>query len=144
MAIGERIKEERQRLELSQEAFAKVGGASKRSQIDWEQNKYRPDADVLASWAAAGADVFYIIMGTRASLASPIDWVSIAAYLSDQLKAAGSESDNQKMRAAAFKSLVATAPSAEEVRLLMNWRRCDEDEREMLLRLAHKFADTHK
>lgn len=68
--IGERIRAERERLGFTQEVFAAIADAAKRSQVGWEQDRTRPDADVLAAWAARGADVLYIITGKRMS---PID-----------------------------------------------------------------------
>lgn len=67
--IGARLKEERERLGYNQLDFAAIGGASKRSQIDWEQGKLVPNAEFLAMVAAAGADVLYILTGELASSA---------------------------------------------------------------------------
>lgn len=67
--IGARLREERERLGYNQLDFAAIGGASKRSQIDWEQGKLVPNAEFLAMVAAAGADVLYILTGERASSA---------------------------------------------------------------------------
>jgi len=53
-------------LGLSQVQFALLAGASKHSQIDWEANRASPNARDLASLAAAGADVLYIVVGRRA------------------------------------------------------------------------------
>lgn len=65
-AIGERLKEERERLKLSQSAFAALAGASKGSQIAWEKKDGpSPSAADLERFAAAGADVLYIITGKR-------------------------------------------------------------------------------
>ena len=64
--IGGRIKEERERLGFDQEPFAALSGASRYSQIDWEKGKSFPNAKALAAWAAAGADVQYILTGVRA------------------------------------------------------------------------------
>lgn len=61
---GLRLKEERERIGLSQASFAAVGGASKGSQILYEKGK-PPTADYLAAIAAAGADVTYILTGRR-------------------------------------------------------------------------------
>jgi transcriptional regulator with XRE-family HTH domain len=63
--IGERLKEERKRLGLSQEAFAEKAGATRRPYIDWEAGKTSPTAVQLAALAAAGADVRYVLTGER-------------------------------------------------------------------------------
>lgn len=63
--IGQRLKEERERLGLSQQVFAEIGGASKRSQIEWEKGAQMPNAEFLALIAERGADVAFIVTGTR-------------------------------------------------------------------------------
>ncbi|MBU1352119.1 MAG: helix-turn-helix domain-containing protein [Gammaproteobacteria bacterium] len=67
IGIGERIRTERERLGLSQPAFAALGDASKNSQLSWEKEVAYPNARVLAAWAAVGADVAFILTGRTAS-----------------------------------------------------------------------------
>lgn len=62
--IGARLRQERERLGFNQVDFAKLGGASKRSLIDWEQGNLVPNAEFLAAVAAAGADINYVITGS--------------------------------------------------------------------------------
>lgn len=64
--IGMRLREERERLGFNQQDFAALGGASKRSQIEWEKENAYPNAAFLAAIAAGGADVQYILTGVRA------------------------------------------------------------------------------
>jgi transcriptional regulator with XRE-family HTH domain len=66
MSIGERLREERERLGFNQTDFAGLGEASLRSQIEWEKGKAFPNAKILAAIATAGADVQYILTGIRA------------------------------------------------------------------------------
>jgi transcriptional regulator with XRE-family HTH domain len=61
--IGERLKTERTRLGLTQEAFAAVGGVKKLAQISYEQGKTFPDAAYLAALANVGLDVLYVVLG---------------------------------------------------------------------------------
>ncbi|TCS70706.1 hypothetical protein EDC61_11433 [Sulfuritortus calidifontis] len=68
---GSRLREERERLGLSQTDFASIGGASKGSQILYEKGK-PPTADYLAAIADAGADVTYILTGSRERPASEL------------------------------------------------------------------------
>ena len=70
MDISTRLQEERKRLGLTQEAVAAQLGATKRSVINWEGGAALPGAEVLARYAAAGADVLYILTGQRAGGAS--------------------------------------------------------------------------
>ena len=60
---AERLKIERQRLGLSQEEFACLGGVKKRSQINYEKGERKPDAAYFEGIAAAGANVSYILTG---------------------------------------------------------------------------------
>lgn len=65
--ICKRLREERRRLGFSQEAFANVAGASKPSQVRYENGDRSPDAVYLKAISAAGADVLYILTGERRS-----------------------------------------------------------------------------
>ncbi|WP_157956921.1 XRE family transcriptional regulator [Salinicola aestuarinus] len=63
--IGDRIKEERDRLDLSQTAFASLAGVGKTTQINYEKNNRSPDTDYLSALDAAGVDTFYVLTGRR-------------------------------------------------------------------------------
>lgn len=63
--IGARLKEERERLGMTQQDFAALGGASKRSQIEWEKGGQVPNAEFLAALDTRGVDVLYIVTGRR-------------------------------------------------------------------------------
>lgn len=65
MSIGSRLKEERSRLEFSQEAFGEVGGVRKQAQLNYEKDERSPDANYLGAIAEIGADVQYIVTGQR-------------------------------------------------------------------------------
>jgi transcriptional regulator with XRE-family HTH domain len=65
ITTGERLREERERLGLTQPAFAAVGGVTKMSQINYEKGDRKPDSAYLTAIAAIGADVFYILTGRR-------------------------------------------------------------------------------
>lgn len=60
-----RLKQERERLGLTQPALADVAGAAKRTVVDWEKGVSSPTAVQLAALAVAGADVLYILTGAR-------------------------------------------------------------------------------
>lgn len=62
-AIGIRIKEERQRLRLTQQAVAERTQVTKLTQIKYEAGKTVPNASYLALFADRGADVLYILTG---------------------------------------------------------------------------------
>ena len=66
-SVGSRLREERERLGLSQTALASVGGASKSSQIRYEAaDGNGPDCAYLGKVAEAGVDVAYVLTGKRA------------------------------------------------------------------------------
>lgn len=66
MSVGERLKEERNRLGMSQSAFAALAGATKGAQLKWEKDEASPNALALIAFAEAGADVLYILTGRHA------------------------------------------------------------------------------
>lgn len=84
MSIGERLREERERLDFNQTEFAALGEASLRSQIEWEKGKAFPNAKLLAAWAEAGADVQYILTGVRAGGAVPYPTTSYTVLAPDE------------------------------------------------------------
>lgn len=63
--IGERLREERERLGFTQPAFGAIGGVQKLAQLKYEKGERYPAADYLAAVGKVGADVQYIITGTR-------------------------------------------------------------------------------
>ncbi len=64
--IGSRLREERERLRFSQQAFAELGGVSMRAEQDWERGVSAPKADFLAVAVEHGVDVLYVLTGKRA------------------------------------------------------------------------------
>lgn len=66
MGINERLREERTRLGHSQEAFGELGGVGKQAQLRYEKGERHPDTQYMAAISAIGADVLYILTGSRA------------------------------------------------------------------------------
>jgi len=62
---AKRLKEERERLCLSQTAFAEACGVKKLAQITYEKGDRRPDTAYLEAAHRLGADVLYILTGRR-------------------------------------------------------------------------------
>lgn len=60
--FGERLREERLRLGLTQDAFGAVGGVKKLAQISYEQDKRYPDVGYMIALAAIGVDVGYVML----------------------------------------------------------------------------------
>lgn len=63
--FSRRLKGERKRLGLIQDAMAKKGGVSKASYCAYEAGTTEPSASFFIAIAAAGADVMYILTGER-------------------------------------------------------------------------------
>ena len=71
MQMGERLKEERERLNFSQVQFAELVGATRKTLFNWETGVAAPNANVLAAWAAHGMDVLYVVTGQRSQPVPP-------------------------------------------------------------------------
>ena len=67
MNTGERLREERMRLSLSQEAMGEAAGVRKQAQLKYEKGDRSPDAAYLERVAAIGVDVRYVITGERSA-----------------------------------------------------------------------------
>lgn len=81
--IGERLREERERLGLVQAALAERCGVKKNAQSNYERGDRSPDAEFLYMASGAGVDVLYVITGQRAVGAVAADEAAlIEAYRS--------------------------------------------------------------
>ena len=73
ISIGDRLREERERLGLNQTDFAAlaekagVQGTTRQSQSNYEKGKQMPGAPYLAAIAIAGADVQFVLTGVRSA-----------------------------------------------------------------------------
>lgn len=65
MPINDRLKEERLRLGLSQEDFARLAGVSKRAQANYEKGERSPQAEYLEALQGEQVDIYYILTGHR-------------------------------------------------------------------------------
>lgn len=64
-SFAERLREERKRLGLTQEAFGRLGGVSKTAQSLFESGKNRPGSEFLQALYQNGVDVCFIFTGKR-------------------------------------------------------------------------------
>lgn len=81
MAIGERLREERKRLKMTQADFAKAGGIGVSSLKLYEGNEGEPGALFLSAVANSGVDVQYVITGIpSASTLAPDENVLLDGY----------------------------------------------------------------
>ena len=65
VSIGERIRDERKKLQLSQADFAKLAGCSRNAQAIYERNESLPGAAYLIKLSEMGIDVQYVLIGQR-------------------------------------------------------------------------------
>lgn len=83
MPIGARLREERERLGLSQPAFAALVGTTKQTLFSWEKGKTAPDGFQLAALVNAGVDVMYVLTGHRTQCTPPTISAADRALLND-------------------------------------------------------------
>lgn len=71
ISIGERLRDVRTAMGLSQTEFAEIAaaagvpGATRQSQANYEKGRQVPSAAYMAALAAAGVDVLYVLTGQR-------------------------------------------------------------------------------
>lgn len=70
--LQNRLKEERERLGLTQEAFSAVAGAKRRTLVDWEKGVSSPTAAQMSLLSEVGVDVYYVLTGQRVGLATTL------------------------------------------------------------------------
>ncbi|HCP78021.1 MAG: transcriptional regulator [Pusillimonas sp.] len=104
--IGRRLKEERERLGLSQAQLAKLAGTSPRTQIAWEQGEQTPNALYLAIAGQEGMDVQYVVSGRKSINAEQVqDEIKMVLdafqALDEALNSAGKTMPPDKKRLAA-------------------------------------------
>lgn len=75
MTVGERLKEERTRLGLSQTALGAVAGVGKATQINYEKDSGSPTANYLIAVATVGVDMMYVLSGVRTP--RPVEGLSV-------------------------------------------------------------------
>ncbi len=64
-SFGDRLREERERLGVSQEVMGEMGGVKKLAQRNYENGSRSPSASYLTLVAGAGVDVTYVLTGVR-------------------------------------------------------------------------------
>ena len=74
VSLGERLREERERLGLSQTLFGDLAQVTKKTQMLYEGGQRSPKADYLTAIAEQGIDVQYVLTGNRSvSVSQPLD-----------------------------------------------------------------------
>lgn len=90
MTIGERLRLERERAQLTQTELARRAGVTKNTQGNYERNQGSPGADYLAAIHEAGLDINVVVLGQPGGATSPDEALLLSAYraASPALKAA--------------------------------------------------------
>lgn len=65
--FGARLREERERLGMTQDAFAEACGVRRRAQAHYEAGERTPDATYLEAAGRLGVDVWYVVLGERST-----------------------------------------------------------------------------
>lgn len=84
--ISARLKEERERLRLSQTEMAELGGTKMRTYQDWERGLSGVSAEFLASVVEDGLDALYVLTGVRSPLSSETLSADESRLISDYRK----------------------------------------------------------
>lgn len=70
-SIGSRLREERDRLGMTQTEIGEIAGVTKNTQRLYETDQRSPKADYLAALDAARVDVNYVLTGRRSGTSAP-------------------------------------------------------------------------
>lgn len=100
MHMGDRIKQERERLGFNQTDFAVLVDASRKTLFNWESGTAAPNAVVLAAWAAHGLDVLYVLTGKRSDQFPATD--AAEQVLLDSYRRCGNEGKQHLIQTAAL------------------------------------------
>lgn len=139
--LGIRIKNERERLGLTQPEFAEIAGAKKRTVIDWQNGMSSPTTVQLAALAAAGVDIAYVITGVPARAHRKLAAVAQAADLLQ--KAGAPEAVGRELMPALVELLSeeSSVLSPDESVLLEGYRRCAPMDQDVIRQMATRFAN---
>lgn len=66
--IGDRLREERKKLDLSQREFSKLAGVTAQAQFKYEHNKILSRANYFVNINSIGIDVNYVLFGVKGEL----------------------------------------------------------------------------
>lgn len=130
--LGDRIRLERKRLGLSQEAFGALGKVRKQAQIKYEKGARRPNSEYFEGIAAAGADVDFILTGHDRVFREVLE--DVATAVSETAGCDDHSSDATRvlsrydeLRTERRRGQAATAVDEREAKLLTSFRRIPEE-----------------
>ena len=130
MSIGERLRAERKRLELTQGGLGAAVGASERAAQDWERNISAPNANYLTHMASIGVDVTFLLTGWPVSK-DALERYQKAAKIT--LEASGDAERKARLEQLFVESAAngaeSTVLSAEEQSIIENYRHASKEGR---------------
>lgn len=133
MNIGERLREEREKIGYSQEKLGAIGGVQKRAQINYEAGERQPDAAYLRGVAQVGVDVQYVLLGVRSANLMEV-------FVSDEfVNETNSEHARKLLAGMRERGASPTLPTDEQA-LLDSYRRCKSEARVNLIQIAALLA----
>jgi transcriptional regulator with XRE-family HTH domain len=124
MNFFSRLKQEREKLRLSQSALAALVGVGKTTVINWEKGASAPNAVQLAALAAARADILYIVTGVHANTQNLLDQVRTASEAASRL--GGTHQEQAHVAEAMVDKYQVVPLSPRQRALLDNWEHADE------------------
>ncbi len=126
--IGDRLREERERLGLNQQDFGALGGVARNAQSRYEKGERAPDTDYLEALRKNGVDIVYVLTSTRMG-ASGSELPPDEAELIEAFRECSEEGRKHLVAAGkAFKSLATTYQGVD-------------DDKVMKLRVAEEPSD---
>lgn len=133
----QRLREERERLGMSQTEFAAHGGVKKLAQIRYEKGERKPTADYLLGIARAGADVAYIVSGQRAALRDALQNIRVATEAAAMISGDDPKevSANQTALFEGLRSL-----KKDQAELLADYERCSPPDQKTIRQMAARLA----
>jgi len=133
--IGDRLRSERERLGLSQEALAEKAGLGRKTQYNYEEGGRSPDAMYLVSAATLGIDVAYVLTGVHLpdAYAGQFQAAAVATLLAAEPSLA-----EQYVEAVVRQGAEVLQPG--ERALIADFRRLSTDEQAIVVSTANALA----
>lgn len=138
-SFGGRLKEERERLGYSQEAFGSIGGIQKLAQRNYEKDKRFPDSLYLSKIGEAGVDVLYVLTGVHNEAHKLLSLLKLATEIAT--KVGGTQEEMANMQETLFNQLKALQLKDDEHELLANYRQCSEEGKATVRATCSAFAN---
>jgi transcriptional regulator with XRE-family HTH domain len=140
MGVGERLKQERERLGMTIPELAAAAGVGKNTVIDWQNDVSSPPTTKLLALMIAGVDASFLLTGLRAKVHRRFGAIGEARNM--LLQAGAPKAVGEAMLPALVELLSDAAPDLpeKELQLLEHYRRCMDEDKEQIQKLAARLA----